>query len=115
MAALLEVHADAAEEIGFPALFGHAMTVARDNASATHDDIREAVGETRLYLAGSRSWRLAVFAVRAAAMDHIHDLESGALARFRRDASVQAREALGHQWMAFVAACVSDDMRHDPF
>jgi hypothetical protein len=115
LAALLEVHADAADEIGFPALFGRAMTVARDNARATHDDIREAVGETRLYPAGSRSWRLAVFAARAAAMDHIHDLESGALVRFRRDASVQTREALGRQWMAFVAACVSDDISNNPF
>jgi len=115
VAALLEVHADAAEEIGFPALFGRAMSAARDNARATHGDIREAVGETRLYPVGSRSWRLAVAAARAAAMDHIHDLESGALARFRRDASAQAREALGHQWMAFVAACVADDMSHDPF
>jgi Hemerythrin HHE cation binding domain len=115
VAALLEVHADAAEEIGFPALFGRATTTARENARAAHDDIREAVGETRLYPAGSRSWRLAVAAARAAAMDHIHDLESGALARFRRDASVQAREALGHQWMAFVAACAADDMSLDPF
>jgi hypothetical protein len=34
LAALLEMHADAVEEIGFPALFGRA-TVARGNARAT--------------------------------------------------------------------------------
>jgi Hemerythrin HHE cation binding domain len=115
LAALLELHAAAAEEIGFPALFGRAATLARDKARATHDDLREAVGETRLYPAGSRLWRLAVFAARAAAMDHIHDLESGALARFRRGASVQTREALGYQWTAFVAACTADDTSPGPF
>lgn len=51
----------------------------------------------------------------ATAMDHIHDLESGALARFRRDASMPVREALGRQWMAFVAAKMLGDTRHDPF
>jgi hypothetical protein len=67
LAALLEVHADAAEEIGFAALFGRTATVARDNAKAIHDDIREAVAETRLHPAGSRAWRLAVLAACAAA------------------------------------------------
>ena len=84
LAALLEVHAGAAEEIGFPAVSGRAATVARDNARATRDGIREAAGETRLVPAGSRSWRLAVLAACAAARDHVDDLESGALARFRR-------------------------------
>jgi Hemerythrin HHE cation binding domain len=115
LAALLEVHADATEEIGFPAVFGRAATVGRANARATHDDIREAVGETRLYPAGSRSWRLAALAACAAAMDHIQDLESGALARFRHDAPMQTREALGRQWMAFVAARVASDTRYGPF
>jgi hypothetical protein len=53
--------------------------------------------------------------LRTVAADHRRaDLESGALARFRRDASVQTREALGRQWMAFVAASMADDRRHDP-
>jgi Hemerythrin HHE cation binding domain len=110
LAALLEVHSDAVEEIGFPVLFGRAATVAWDNARAIDDDIREAVSETRLYPAGSRSWRLAVLAACAAVTDHIDDLESGALARFGRDASAQTREALGRQWVDFVA----DSTRHDP-
>ena len=112
-AALVEVHADAAEEIGFPALFGRARTVARDSARATHDDIRETVGETRLYRSGSRPWRLAVSAACAAVAVHVHDLESGALARFRREASMPTREALGRQWMAFVTARMADGKGYD--
>ena len=112
-AALVEMHADAAEEIGFPALFGRTPTVARDNARAAHDDIRETVRETRLYRSGSRPWRLAVSAACAAVAVHVHDLESGALARFRREASMPTREALGRQWMAFVTARTADDERYD--
>jgi hypothetical protein len=44
------------------------------------------------------------------ALGQVDDTDSGALARFRRDASVQTREALGRQWVDFVA----DSMRHDP-
>jgi hypothetical protein len=115
LAALLEMHADAVEEIGFPALFGRAASVARGNARATHGHLREAVREARLYPAGSRAWRLAVLAARAAAIEHIDDLESGALARFPRDASMPVREALGRQWLAVVAASIDGDARHDPF
>jgi hypothetical protein len=89
--------------------------VAGDGAKATDDDIREAIGETRLCPAGSRSWQLAVLAGCAAAMDHIHDLESAALARFQRNASMPGREDLGRQWMDFVAASMADNTRHDPF
>jgi hypothetical protein len=115
LAALLEMHADAAEEIGFPALFGRAATAARDNARATHDDLREAVREARLHPAGSRAWRLAVLAARAAAIEHIDDLESGALARFRRDASIPVREGLARQWLAFVAISTDGGPHPDPF
>jgi len=115
LAALLGVHADAAEEIGFPALFGRAATLERDNARATDDDIREAVGETRLHPVSSRSWQLAVLAACAAARDHVHDLESGALARFGRDAPRPTRDVLGRQWTAFVAASMYRDKHHDPF
>lgn len=115
LATLLEMHADAAEEIGMPALFGPTATTARDNAKATHDDIRETIGETRLHPAGSTSWQLGVLAACAAARDHIRDLESGALARFRRNTSMPVRETLGRQWTAFVAASMADNRRHDPF
>ena len=56
-----------------------------------------------------------VLAACAAAADHIDDLESGALDRFRRDAPIPAPDALGRQWMAFVAANVSGDKHRDPF
>jgi hypothetical protein len=111
LAALLEAYADADEKIGFPALSDRAATVARDHAKAAH---QRGGSRDRLYLAGSRSWQLAVFAGCADAMDHIHDLESGAQARLRRDASVQTRDALGREWIAFVADCMAEDIRHDP-
>jgi len=114
LAPLLQMHVDVAEEIGFPALFGRADSQARESAKATHDDIREAVLETRLYPPGSRPWQLAILAACAAARDHINDLESGALARFRRAASVPTREALGRHWAAFVAASVPSGLCDDP-
>lgn len=115
LAALLGMHADAAEEIVFPALFGREPTGARDNARDTHADLREAVREARLYQVGSRPWRLAVLAACAAAIEHIDDLESGALARFRHDAPMPIREALARQWLAFVTPSTAGGTRHDPF
>ena len=116
LAALLEEHADAAEEIGFLVLFGRAATAARPNkARATQGDIREAVGETRLCPAGSRSWQMSVLAACAAARDHIDDLKAGALSRFRREASMPVRELLGRQWMTYIADAMSDNTAHDPF
>ena len=108
LAALLEAHLGTAEEIGFLALFDQAATTERNSARGTHDDIREALGEARLHPAGSPLWRLAVLAARAGALEHIHDLESGPLARFQRDVSPQIRETLGRQWLAFAAALDAD-------
>jgi hypothetical protein len=46
-------------------------------------------------------------------MDHIHNLES-ALVRFRREASMPVREAMGRQWMTYMTASLADSTRHDP-
>jgi hypothetical protein len=108
LADLLELHLDAEEEICFLALFGRGANEARELARAVDDEIREAVREARLHPAGSRPWRLAVDAACRAAADHVGDLESGALARFGRQAPPQAREALGRQWQAFVSGREDD-------
>lgn len=100
-AELLEVHADAEEEICFLALFGPGQRADRAAASAAHDDIREAVTEARLKPPGSPTWWLAVQAAHAAAASHARSLEAGALGRFRREAPAAARAALGRQWLAF--------------
>ncbi len=113
-AASLELHVAAMEEIGFPVIFDRTATVAYDNARAAQDDIREAIRESRLSPAGSRSWRLAVLAACTAAIDYINDLESGALVRFGHQGSMQTREALGRQWMAFTAASMDGDTPQDP-
>lgn len=62
-AVLLEANCDAEEEICYPVLSGAAGGAPLiGEARAEHDDIREAVAETRLQEAGSPAWWRAVTA-----------------------------------------------------
>jgi hypothetical protein len=109
LADLLERHAEAEEEICFPALFGRADGGAREAARAADTDISEAVGEARLHPAGSRLWRLAVAAASTAALEHVTYLDSSVLGRFARQSPAHTRQALGRQWLAFVTARAEGD------
>lgn len=106
LAALIEMHADAAEEIFLLPAFGTGpLGLARiENEIAELADIREAIAETRLQPAGSEVWWQAVRAVLSACAAHIHRMESGPLPEFRDSTVRGLRERLGAQWSAFVSA-----------
>ena len=110
LAGLLELHAEAEEEICYPAVFGPGPDAAAQmqDAIADHDDIREAIAEARLHAVGSPAWwRAAATAVRAG-RDHVAQEERGVLAAFGRRAAPELRTELGLQWAAFTAARAGD-------
>jgi hypothetical protein len=62
-------------------------------AIADLDDIREAIGETRLHPAGYPAWRQAVKDALSACVDHFDRQELGILADFRRRADRPLRSS----------------------
>jgi hypothetical protein len=106
LAGLLELHADAEEEICYLALFGQEAQASAglQDAIAGHGDIREAVREAGLHEVGGKAWWRAVTAAVRASSDHMASEEQGVLADFRRRAHREVRDALGRQWAAFTAA-----------
>jgi hypothetical protein len=103
LAASIEIHADAEEEICYPAMFGtspRARQQMRD-AIAGLDDIREAIGEARLHPVGSAAWRQAVQDASWACEQHSGHQDLRVLADFRRRADRSLRCKLGSQWSAF--------------
>ena len=113
LAALLEMHAEAAEEIGFPALFGRTATVARDNARATHGDLREAVGEARLcqLVFAPGGWPSSRPALRLSSTSMTWNPARWPDSSAMHDAGPGN---LGRQRVAFVVASTACDTRHDP-
>jgi hypothetical protein len=100
---------DAEEEICYPVLYraaGGATLIGE--ARAEHDDIREAVAETRLQEAGSPAWWRAVTAAITATRDHFTHEEHGALAQMRHRTSPAQRGMLGRQWAAYMNARARD-------
>jgi len=110
LAAFLQFHIDAAEEIAYQAWASAepGATSAIMQEVAIGADIREAVQEARLSLTGSRSWYLAVQAACRAAESHIANLECAPLTRFQVHIAPMARRDLGRQWVAFKAARALD-------
>lgn len=108
-AVLLEAVCDAEEEVCYPALYRAAGGAALcRQARAEHDDIREAIAETRLQEAGSPAWWRAVTAVITATRDHFTGEEHGALAQVRHRTSPAQRRTLGRQWAAYMNARARD-------
>jgi anti-anti-sigma factor len=108
-AVLLQADCDAEEEICYPVLFGAAGGAALTGEARTeHDDIREAVAETRLHEAGSQAWWRAVTAAISATRDHFTHEEHAALAQIRHRTSPAQRRTLGRQWAAYMNARARD-------
>ncbi len=111
LAILLEVHADAEEELFYPRLLdvGHGAGGEGSPASETqdavhdHNEIRDAVREVGNHEAGSDGWWTAVVDARKANSDHMAEEERGALADFRHSASLTNRHDLGVAFAAFEA------------
>jgi anti-anti-sigma factor len=104
-AVLLEADCDAEEEICYPVLYcaagGAALIV---EARAEHDDIREAIAETRLAEAGSPAWWRAVTAAITATRDHFTREDQGPLTEIRHRTSPAQRRTLGRRWAAYMTA-----------
>jgi len=111
LAAFLELHAAAEEEIFYPALLRvgvqarRAGTAEEETLDAIHDhnDIRDAVTSVPGHPVGSDGWYAGVAAANLANSDHMAEEEREGLTDFRRLASLQLRHDLGVAWVRYEA------------
>jgi hypothetical protein len=111
LAAFLELHAEAEEEIFYPELLrvgqraGRTGVTEEETLDAIHDhnDIRDAVAAVADHEAGSDGWYAAVAAANLANSDHMGEEEREGLTDFRREASLQLRHELAVTFAAFEA------------
>jgi len=111
LAAFLEVHAAAEEEVFYPQLLsvglraGHAGTAEAETLDAIHDhnDIRDAIAAVPGDAVGSNGWYEAVAAVNRANGDHMAEEEREGLTDFRRGAGLRLRHDLAVAFAAFEA------------
>ncbi|MGH3672993.1 MAG: hemerythrin domain-containing protein [Pseudonocardiaceae bacterium] len=103
LAALLDLHAAAEEEIFYPALLrrGDDAEDGTLDAIGDHNEIRDGVREAVQHPIGSSRWWVAVRKVRDANSEHLAEEEDGALADFRRNAPLRVREDLGRRFLEF--------------
>ncbi|WP_037057913.1 hemerythrin domain-containing protein [Pseudonocardia asaccharolytica] len=105
LAARLDVHAVAEEEIFYPQLLRRGGGDAQDetlDAIGDHNDIRDGVHDAARHPVASRPWWDAVDRTRSANDHHMAEEERESLADFRRHAASGLREALGRQFAAYL-------------
>jgi hypothetical protein len=111
LAAFLELHAEAEEEIFYPQLLSVGQRAGRigvteeETLDAIHDhnDIRDAVAAVADQEVGSDGWYAAVAAANLANSDHMGEEEREGLTDFRRLASLQLRHELAVAFADFEA------------
>ena len=111
LAAFLEVHAEAEEELFYPALLHlgkgvderHPPEEETEDAIKDHNEIRDAVAEAAHHEVGSDGWFAAVAAANKANGDHMAEEEREGLTDFRRHASLSTRHELGVAFATFEA------------
>ena len=111
LAAFLELHAQAEEEIFYPELLHAGLRAARAaavedetlDAIGDHNEIRDAVVAVAGYEVGSDAWFAAVAAANLANSDHMAEEEREGLTDFRRLASLQRRHQLAVAFAAYEA------------
>lgn len=111
LAAFLELHAAAEEEIFYPALLQVGLQARQasgaegetEDAIRDHNDIRDAIAAAAGQLIGSQEWDAAIAAVNVANGDHMAEEEREGLTDFRRLASLQLRHDLAVEFAAFEA------------
>ncbi len=111
LAAFLEVHAAAEEQIFYPEVLrvGRGAGGADDAAEETedaisdHNDIRDAVARANAEQPGTDPWWKAVIDARLANSDHMAEEEREDLADFRRHADLSARHELAVRFLVFEA------------
>jgi hypothetical protein len=103
LAAFLELHAAAEEEIFYPALLRVGIEARRGgtaedetlDAIHDHNEIRDAVMSVPGHPVGSDEWYAGIAAANLANSDHMAEEEREGLTDFRRLASLQLRHDLG--------------------
>jgi len=111
LAAFLELHAAAEEEIFYPVLLQvglagrRATGVEEETLDAIHDhnEIRDAVTEVARHQVGTDAWYAAVAAANLANSDHMAEEEREGLTDFRRLAGLQRRHDLAVAFAAYEA------------
>ncbi len=105
LAALLEEHTRAEEEICYLPMFRclPCGSGSRREAIDDHDDIREAISEACLQRAGSFPWWRAVRAAVATSAGHLDREESEVLPESLLRLTPARRRELGRQWSACIA------------
>ncbi|MBF6191676.1 hemerythrin domain-containing protein [Nocardia beijingensis] len=111
LAAFLELHAQAEEEIFYPALLQVGIAARRaggvenETLDAIHDhnEIRDAIAEVARHQVGADAWYAAVAAANAANSDHMAEEEREGLTDFRRLAGLPRRHQLAVAFAAYEA------------
>jgi Hemerythrin HHE cation binding domain len=111
LAAFLDMHAEAEEEIFYPELLKVGLAARRasgveaETLDAIHDhnEIRDAVAEVARHQVGTDAWYEAVAGANLANSDHMAEEEREGLTDFRRLASLQRRHDLAVAFIAFEA------------
>ena len=112
LAVLLEVHADAEEQLFYPRLLRSGEGAAEadspgeetEDAIRDHNEIRDGIRGAARHPVGSDSWWECVTATRRANDDHMAEEERQALADFRRHAGLPERHELAVEFAVFEAA-----------
>ncbi len=115
LAAFLDLHAEAEEQLFYPALLHagrsvgdeHTSEAVTEDAIHDHNDIRDAAARVADHAAGSESWYQAVAGANQANSDHMAEEEREGLTDFRRQASLETRHELAVAFAAFEAAHVA--------
>jgi hypothetical protein len=107
LAAFLELHAAAEEEIFYPALLHAGMQARAEDetvdAIRDHNDIRDTIRAAAGPEIGTTEWEAAIAAVNLANSDHMAEEEREGLTDFRRLASLQWRHDLAVTFAAYEA------------
>jgi hypothetical protein len=109
LAAFLELHAQAEEEIFYPELLRVGTSARRTgqvedetlDAIGDHNDIRDAIAGVAGHAVGSAEWYAAVAAANLANSDHMAEEEREGLTDFRHLASLQKRHDLAVAFIRF--------------
>jgi hypothetical protein len=115
LATFLDLHAEAEEELFYPALLhlgkgvdsDHTPAEETEDAIHDHNDIRDAVGRAAEHRVGSDGWYQAVAEANKANGDHMAEEEREGLTDFRRHASLRTRHELGLAFAAFEATHIT--------
>lgn len=104
LAAHLDVHAAAEEEIFYPQLLARGDDPEDETLDAIrdHNDIRDGVHDAERHPVGVEAWWQAVGRARVANDEHMGEEEREGLADFRQNATVGLRESLGRQFLEFL-------------